>query len=491
MSLPASLFRTLVHFAPDAFLVVDPAGVIVFANAQAERLFGYEREELVDASVEMLVPGRMRDIHEGHRGGYWNNPHSRPMGSGLALHARRRDGSELPVEISLSPVYTDDDMYVVATVRDVTERRRIEEALRASEERYRLLAENAEDVVYRISLESDPPAFEYLSPSVEVLTGHPAAEFIRNPRLIARITHPDDRSLLEQWLTAPDEVDGGLILRAVRPDGSVVWYEQRFRTLHDEDGALTAIEGIARDVTAQRRLEEERRMLLAETEIDRERERIAADLHDGVMQTMYSVGLQLSSIVRRVSDLPEETRTGLQEAIAALDHAIRDIRGYVMDLRPADFTGDLGESLEALLRLFESTSGMEMTFHEDPELPRMDDSVALELFLLTREALSNIRRHAQAACVRVALKADDDHLHVTIGDDGVGFDATRQRREEQFGLRNMETRARLVGGEFKITSAPGAGTTVAVTIPVGRLQPGTADTYGAPPVVEGAPASGG
>src|SRR5690606_25762195 len=276
-----------------------------------------------------------------------------------------------------------------------------------------------------------------------------------DPTLLTTITHADDRPLLHQWLLAPDEVQGGLELRAIRPDGSVVWYEQRFRTLYGDDGALDAIEGIARDVTAQRRLEEERRLLLAETEIDRERERIAADLHDGVMQTMYSVGLQLSSIVRRVSNLPVGTREGLGEAIAALDAAIRDIRDYVMDLRPADFSGDLSESLEALLRLFESASHLRMTFEEDGDLPPVDESVALELFLLTREALSNIRRHAQASSVTVTLTMAGDHLALTITDDGVGFDSSSQHRDEQFGLRNMETRARLLGGDLSIESEPG------------------------------------
>ena len=126
MSFPPSLFRALVEFAPDTFLVVNTAGTIVFANAQSERLFGYEREELVGSSVEMLVPIPLRDRHTSYRGEYGANPHARPMGIGLSLHARRKDGSELPVEISLSPVRTDDETYVVATVRDVTERRRIE-----------------------------------------------------------------------------------------------------------------------------------------------------------------------------------------------------------------------------------------------------------------------------------------------------------------------------------------------------------------------------
>lgn len=467
MALPDSLFQTLVHFAPDAFLVTDERGSIVFANAEAERLFGYDCEELVGAPIEVLVPERLRTVHVGHRGEYAEDPHARPMASGLALVARRRDGSELPVEISLSPAHTEDGMYVIATIRDVTERRQIEAALRASEERYRLLAENAEDVVYRISLASWPPTFEYVSPSVEALTGYPAARFMEDPALLAEVTHPDDRNLLEQWLRNPGAVASPLVLRAVRPDGTVVWYEQRFHATGTGDASV--IEGIARDVTVQRRLEEERRLLLAESEIDRERERIAADLHDGVMQTMYSVGLQLSSLVRRVPNLPDESRTGLQEAISALDAAIRDIRGYVMDLRPADFSGDLGESLEGLLRLFETTSGLRVTFERTSGLPIVDEAVAVELFLLVREALSNVRRHARAASVRVTLSADAEALHLVIEDDGAGFDPTSQRRDEQFGLRNMETRARLIGGDLTLDSHPGGGTRIDVRVPMGRL----------------------
>lgn len=470
MPLPSSLFRTLVHFAPDAFLVVDLSGSIVFANAQAERLFGYERDELVGSPVELLVPEGLRQRHLQHRDHYWLSPRSRPMGSGLELYARRRDGSELPVEISLSPVYTDEEMYVVATVRDVTERRRIEGALRASEERYRLLADNAEDVVYRISLSSSPPRFEYISPSVRVLTGHPAEHFVQHPELLREMTHPDDRAELDRFFMTPDELGGAIVLRAIRPDGNVVWYEQRFRTLRDEAGATIAIEGIARDVTTQRRLEEERRLLLAEAEIDRERERIAADLHDGVMQTMYSVGLQLSSLVRRAPDLPEESREGVEEAIAALDKAIRDIRGYVMDLRPADFSGDLSESLQGLLRLFETSSGLGVSFDDDPELPLLDETAALELFLLTREALSNVRRHAAASAVTASLGIEGDSLVLSLADDGMGFDPKRQRREEQFGLRNMETRAHLIGGDITIESRPGAGTQLTVRVPLDRVR---------------------
>jgi PAS domain S-box-containing protein len=354
----------------------------------------------------------------------------------------------------------------------VSERRQIEAALRLSEERYRVMAENAQDVVYRMDLRSDTPRFEYVSPSVEALTGHPPSAFEEDHTLLERITHPDDRPLLARWLSIPAEVELPLLLRAVRPDGEVLWHEHRFRILADGDGAV-ALEGIARDITDQRLIEEERRLLLAESEIERERERIAADLHDGVMQTMYSVGLQLSSVVRRTPDLSEETRANLQEAITSLDAAIRDIRRYVMDLRPADFLGDLRESLESLLERFRVGSRLDVTVNLSVTLPTIDEPVAAELLLLAREALSNVRRHAQASSVRVSLSLRDEQLVLEVTDDGVGFDSAAAGRTEQFGLRNMTTRAHLIGGDVTIESVPGQGTTVRVCVPETQIRSST------------------
>lgn len=124
-----STWRALLESAPDAIVAVDGDGRILFANLQTERLFGYLREELVGRTIEDLVPERFRTEHVAHRCRYGNAPHPRSMGAGLELFARRKDGSEFPVEISLSPVTTDDGPLIASAIRDVTERRRAAELL--------------------------------------------------------------------------------------------------------------------------------------------------------------------------------------------------------------------------------------------------------------------------------------------------------------------------------------------------------------------------
>jgi len=171
-------FRGLLDSAPDSIVIVDQRGMIAIVNRRVEEMFGYERDELLGQPVEVLIPERFRGRHAGHREAYAAAPRTRPMGVGLDLYARRKDGTELPVEISLSPLGTPEGTLVTSIIRDVTERKRAEMALRESENRFRAIFEGTFEFVGLLApdgtvIEANRTALDFAGVRREDVVGRP------------------------------------------------------------------------------------------------------------------------------------------------------------------------------------------------------------------------------------------------------------------------------------------------------------------------------
>ena len=337
MPAPEIDFQHLLASAPDGIVIADERGHIVLANDQVSRIFGYERTELVGQPVEMLMPDALRSAHVAHRERYFLKPTTRPMGLHLDLIGRRKDGSEFPVEISLSPSPGDGRLLVTAVVRDVAERRR---------------------------------------------------------------------------------------------------------------------------------LEAERERLRTELETERERHRIGMDLHDGIMQAIYAVSLTLELASDDLGSNPEEAKTNLDRAIDQLHGVVRDIRSYIFDLRPREYTGDLGSAVSNLANEFRQNSHIDTTVEIAPDIDTIDADIGVALYHVTHEALSNVRKHAQARSVFIGLEPNNGRLRLQITDNGLGFEPSAEQGQTHRGLRNITSRISSIGGRLEVKSSPGAGTTIIVEVPL-------------------------
>jgi signal transduction histidine kinase len=199
-----------------------------------------------------------------------------------------------------------------------------------------------------------------------------------------------------------------------------------------------------------------------------ERQRIGMDLHDGIIQSIYAVGLTLEYIDGQLSDGDlAGARERLRTAISGLNNIIRDIRAYILDLRPRRFEGDdLAAGLQQLLSEFRANTLIAVDFSADPAADQaLEPEARLALFHIAQEALSNSAKHSRASKVDVSLMESDGAITFTLRDNGQGFEPGRVARRVGHGLINMQDRAHALGGELSITSPEGRGTEVRVVIP--------------------------
>lgn len=206
---------------------------------------------------------------------------------------------------------------------------------------------------------------------------------------------------------------------------------------------------------------------LARLAILEERTRIGMDLHDGIIQSIYAVGLTLESARLTLTDSDGEPAQLLDRAIDGINDTIRDIRNFILDLRPNRYTGDLKSSITRLVREFQANSLVQISLSLPAEgVDNLSPAVGKTAFLIAQNGLANVARHARAQKVECTLTLEDEALHLSISDDGIGFSVAARQLSVGHGLHNMKTRAEQLNGRFRITSAPGKGTTLSVVIPL-------------------------
>jgi PAS domain S-box-containing protein len=463
-------FLRAVEAAPNGMLLVGPEGHIVLVNAHMERLFGYRKEELLGQPVEMLVPERFGKQHPAHRDRFFASPLIRPMGAGRDVFGCRKDGSEFPVEIGLSPIQTDAGLFVMASVIDLSERKRTEKALQASERRYRTLFEKANDAIF---LETEDDVIVAVNQRACDLLGYSREELLamKVPDLQAPEVRGGLGTVIKGELAKHrDNPFEGLDFHR---DGRSIPVEIT-DALIEENGKRLVL-SIVRDITERKQAEEglresERELRLLTGRLlqaqETERSRIARELHDDLNQSLALLSVELDHLGQK----PPESAPELKGWIHALSAQVKQLSSSVHDLSHELHPSKLEQlglvaAIRGLCNELIQAHGLPIEFSHHEVTEAIPQDVALCLYRIVQEALRNVIKHSGAHQASVVLHQNADALRLRIIDDGIGFDPTNVPCGGGLGLVSMRERLHLVRGQVAIDSQPSGGTRIDVRVP--------------------------
>lgn len=458
------LLRTIEN-AREAINVTSSDGQIIYTNSAMDELFGYKKGGLIGKYPSVLNAGPTpeavtKEIMAGiEKKGYWEGE----------IHNKRKDGTEFLSYARISSLVDEHGKILnfLSTQHDITERKRIESALRESEEFNVSLLTNSPNSILVFDLSA---SIRYVNPALEKLTGFSSAELVGRkppfPWWIEETRKESSRELEKAMHRGARKYDQ--LFRG--KNGEHFWVGIAFKTIKVAGERKYHLANWV-DLTEQKRLRGNMEFYISQITRaqEKERKRIARELHDESIQSLASLALEIDAITQKKERLPEDVVRRLKGVRAETNIVLDNLRRFSHNLRPGviDQTG-LVPGLEILVEELNEAGGINASLQITGSETRLRPETELALFRITQEALRNARKHSGATDVMIKLRFTHNKTRLSISDNGRGFKLPRMLGDfatgNKLGIIGMQERTRLVNGEFLVKSHIGKGTTVIVVV---------------------------
>ncbi|MEQ8477208.1 PAS domain S-box protein [Fulvivirga sp.] len=467
MDVKAALFEKICHSINDGILVVDQDGKIQWMNQTLEHIFGYSNDELLYQPLEILLPLTLRKKHKALRSGYSQSPVERPMGSNMEFEGLRKDGTKVWVRIALSFCQTKGQHFSIAIVSDKTEKRSMEFQSKIHAQRAQLFFDLSKALFLELDRNGYVQAINH--EGCRILEYKEEEVFGKN--WFDKFIDPKDapgikkvfNDLMEGNVVQTEFVNSHIITKSGKYK-LIQWHNS---LLTDDGGNAIGAISSGIDIAAIEELKKvQTEAMLIGTE--NERKRVAAELHDGIVQTLSAVSMHLKSFENNMHLLPDDNQKAYKDALKLVLDSISDTRAISHDLMPNAIIRDgLVSALNDLAERTAKYHHILVTIDPDHVSDGLSEIYRLHLYRIVQELIQNTLKHANASAIKIIIRKKKDKIHIDYQDDGHGFDDSLEDIQRTgLGLQNIITRVGSMSGDLNIKSSVKNGTKVNIIIPV-------------------------
>ncbi|MDE3066202.1 MAG: PAS domain S-box protein [Verrucomicrobiota bacterium] len=450
--------RAIWETAVEGIITIDEQGVIESLNPAACRIFGYTPVEVIGRNVSTLMPSPDRERHDSYLANYLRTGHAKIIGIGREVTGLRRDGTTFPMDLSVSEVRLGERRLFSGLVRDISERKQAEAALREGEQRLRAIMETAVDGIITID---ERGLIESLNPAACRIFGYELRELLgRNVKvLMPPPYHEQHDGYLTRYLhTGEARIIGiGREVTGLRQDGTT--FPMHLSVCEVRLGERRLFTGFVRDISERRQLEQ-----AVAAAAEQERAHLARELHDGLGQQLGGLLFMMNGLCRDLQSARAREAETAKQLSQELATAIAQARALSHELYAVPPEPDgLAEALGNLADRVAGDGGVACAFKGETSILVHQPATASHLYRITQEAVQNALKHSRATRIEIEMALSAGGLTLAVRDNGIGFPA--QRSSQGIGLHTMEQRAKLISGQLTARARPEGGVEVICSVP--------------------------